>query len=104
MRQDGPGARCRLPPRARGVLLPAVEVRVELPLCLILRVSVALLEEARQLIEPSRCLVELVVGQLAPLLLDATLQLLPLPGEDVAIHLISFFSLVRKRERANVTR
>jgi len=53
---------------------------------LVLGDPVGLLEPPRELLAPAGDQVEIVVGQLAPLLLHKPLELLPVPFDDVPIH------------------
>src|SRR5438046_918066 len=53
------------------------------------RVAVAFLDLPGQLVEVAFDLAKLVIGELAPLSLDVTRQLLPLSFERVAIHGVS---------------
>src|SRR5215470_7081406 len=70
--------------------LLALQEAVVLLLRLLPRVSVALLQQADQLIGLALGPIQLVVGELAPLLLDPPLHLLPLAGKDVLVHRGSF--------------
>src|SRR4030095_4648351 len=85
-----PGARChRLPrpPRRLHRGIPgAIQELIELTLRAVLLPPVPLLENARELVVAARRHIEIVVGELAPLLLDAALHLLPLAGKNVAVH------------------
>src|SRR4029450_8992980 len=67
-------------------LLVTVHEAVVLLLRAVLRIAVALLEQSDHLLGPALGLVELVIGELAPLLLDLPLHLLPLAGRDVLVH------------------
>src|SRR5687768_7964143 len=66
-------------------LLSAFPV-VHLLLGLVARAAVALLDLAHQLVAAAFHLVELVVGELAPLLLHAALHLLPVALDGVPVH------------------
>src|SRR4030095_172716 len=97
-------SRALVAPRRGGGAVLVREVRVpglleeslELLLGLVLRVAVPLLQQAGQLVEASLRLVQLVVRELAPLLLHAALDLLPLAFEDVPVHIAL---LARKGEQ-----
>src|SRR5262245_13043775 len=55
---------------------------------LVLGEAVALLDFAFQLLAPAGDDVEIVVGELAPLLLDLALDLLPVPFHAVPVHVV----------------
>src|SRR6187399_658466 len=59
---------------------------IELTIHLVLGQAIALLDPANELVALSAGGVEIVVGQLAPLLLDRTLELHPFALEDIVIH------------------
>src|SRR5204862_204609 len=73
---------------------------VDVPADLILLMPVALLDPAFELIAPTVDHVEIIVGQLAPLLLDLAFDLLPVPFDSVPVHLESPSSFVGARARA----
>src|SRR5262249_25717167 len=75
--------------RLRSPIEPALEVG-DLPFRLVLRVPVALLQHATQLLALTGDLLHVVVGELAPLLADTALELLPLAFDPILIHPISF--------------
>src|SRR5204863_8819109 len=52
----------------------------------VFRAAVAFLDLAHELVTLPGKLVELVIGQLAPALLERALHLLPVPGDGVPIH------------------
>src|SRR5205085_1475635 len=68
-----------------GLLLPVFPF-ARLALCVVLRATVAFLDLADKLIALARHLVELIVGQLAPALLERALHLLPIALDAVPIH------------------
>jgi hypothetical protein len=63
-----------------------LEEAVVLLLRLPLRVAVALLKQADHLLGFALRTIELVVGELPPLLLRFPLQLFPFPGNDVLVY------------------
>jgi len=62
---------------------------IELSLGFVFRDAVPFLESAHQLLTPPLNLIEVVVGQLAPLLANPTLELRPLTFQRVLIHVRS---------------
>jgi hypothetical protein len=60
-------------------------------------VSVAFLEQPYELLRLAGGLVEIVVGELAPLNFGFTLELMPFPFELIGVHLTSPFSLSREQ-------
>src|SRR5690349_14057142 len=56
---------------------------------LVLGVAVALLQPALKLVLPAVDDIEIVIGQLAPLLLDLALDLLPVSFDAVPVHCVS---------------
>src|SRR5262249_54811060 len=76
-----------LPPRSRlvDVDVPLVEA-LKLLLSPLTSISVALPDGPRELVELPVGLGQVVIGELAPLLLYLAAELLPLAGYDVAIH------------------
>src|SRR4051812_754848 len=63
-------------------LEPVVDFRVDV----LARLPVALLDPADELVARAGSLIEIVVGELAPLLLHLTSDLLPLALPDVVVH------------------
>src|SRR6266508_229444 len=51
------------------------------------RIAIALTDDPGELVELPLCRGQVIIGQLAPLFLHLAPELLPLPGDDVAIHL-----------------
>src|SRR5262249_31493904 len=76
---------------SRGSFLagPAVREPLVLLFRLVSRIAVALLEEPKQLLRPAVDLVDVVIRELAPLLLDLPLHLGPLALQNVLVHRIS---------------
>src|SRR5262249_31385801 len=68
------------------VWLPGRGQGIEFSLGLVPLVAVPLLEAADDLIPPPGGLIQVVVGQLSPLLLEFALELLPVPFDPVPIH------------------
>src|SRR6266536_2168683 len=54
---------------------------------LLARISVALTDDPGELVELALGHGQVIIGQLAPLFLHLAPELLPLPGNDVAVHL-----------------
>src|SRR5215831_6884689 len=89
-----------LPPRSRlvDVDVPLVEA-IQLLLGPLTSISVPLSDGPRELVDASVDLGQVVIGELAPLLLHLAAELLPLAGHDVAIHSrLSFLLDDRLRE------
>lgn len=59
---------------------------VKLAFCFILALTVALLHEADKFLSLTLYLVQIIVSQVTPLLLDFAFQLLPLPFCNICIH------------------
>src|SRR5215472_602668 len=75
------------PGPARGQLVrPALGEALVLHFRLVARVAVPLLEQTENLLGSALDLVEVVVGELAPLLLDLALHLGPLAFQHVLVH------------------
>src|SRR5680860_1466425 len=68
------------------VAVLAFQEVVHAPLGLLAAVTVALLDLANQLLVIALRRLDVVLGELAPLLLDAALELLPLTSQDVSVH------------------
>src|SRR5262245_57944603 len=79
------GRTLRRSTNSRHVLQPLDEF-VQLALGLVLGVAVALLELAGQLVAPAGDGGQVVVGKLAPLLLDLARELLPVPRHPIPVH------------------
>src|SRR5690606_9199965 len=73
-------------PRAAPCALELVRELLELALGLLDRDALALLQLAEELVAAARDLVEIVVGELAPALLQAALELLPVALDAVPVH------------------
>src|SRR5260370_417773 len=75
-----------------GLGADALGPAVELGLGLLLLVAVALLQGSHQLVAVAGGALEVVVGQLAPEALSLSLELFPLPLEDVVCHGVGLLS------------
>src|SRR5207249_1690987 len=75
--------------RVAHFLVVPVEALLHLAFDLIALPAVSLLQRAGKLVHRAVDPVKIVVGELAPPLLDLTAHLLPLAGEDVLIHEVS---------------
>src|ERR1700752_1018604 len=71
------------------VVATALFEGADLPLGFILREAVLLLQLAHELILPAADHVDVVIGQLAPLLLHLALQLLPIAFDAVPVHVLT---------------
>jgi hypothetical protein len=76
-----------------GDVVPVLEELVDLGLCLCPGVAVAGLDLADELIAAALDLVQIVIGELAPLLLDLAAQLSPSATEDIFVHSLIFLSV-----------
>src|SRR5688500_2624720 len=79
----GPG---RSSVSAAPVVLFASQPCIDLPISFVACHSVALLNATCELVAPTRHLVEIVVGELTPLLSDLALELFPVPFDLIPIH------------------
>src|SRR5262245_65800215 len=75
--------------RVARLLVVSIEALLDLALRLIALPAVALLQRTGELVHRAVDPVEVVVGELAPPLLDLTAHLLPLAGENVLVHRVS---------------
>src|SRR5690606_5112221 len=100
------------PPEAR-LATAAVEPLVEAALRLVAAVTVALLDAPDELVVVALGHRQVVVGELAPLLLDVALELLPVALQDVPVHVVlplevmsgrSARGLERRRGRSRLLR
>src|SRR5262249_256101 len=80
------------PSRVAHVLVVLVEALFHLALGVIAFPAVSFLQRTGELVHRAVDAVEIVVGELAPPLLDLTAHLLPLAGENVLVHEIASFS------------
>ena len=97
-----PPERRRSPALGRAPLSASVprEPVVDFALGFVLGLAVALLDAPGQLLLPALDLVEVVVGQGAPLLLYLALELLPVPFDAIPVHLRSSRCMIRTRHNA----
>jgi hypothetical protein len=73
-------------PPAHGPVVRGLEPAVDLALGLVLRNAIALLETAGELLALALDHVEVVIGELAPLLLNLAFELLPVSFNAIPIH------------------